>query len=38
MKPKCPRCGEPVVVSLPTFLMADNSRPPATAAAVKPLK
>jgi rRNA maturation protein Nop10 len=27
MKPKCPRCGEVVVVSLPTFLMADNSRP-----------
>ena len=27
MKPKCPRCREEVAVSLPTFLMADHSRP-----------
>jgi len=30
MKPKCPRCCQQVEVTLPTFLMADNSRPAAS--------
>jgi hypothetical protein len=35
MKPKCPRCQKEVSVTVPTFLMADNSRPPARAAVPK---
>jgi len=31
LNPKCPRCKAVVTVSRATFLMADHSRPPASA-------
>lgn len=37
MKPKCPRCSQEIVVRVPTFLMADNSRPRSPASVLKPL-